>query len=63
MGREMVETSGSKDKPFMALDFIINILKEHEQVLDKSVDALAIVTEQIGYPDELKVKMENVGEK
>ncbi len=63
MGREMAETPGSKDKSFMALDFIINILKEHERVLDKSVHALAIVTEQIGYQDELKVKMENVGEK
>jgi hypothetical protein len=63
MGREMAETPGSKDKSFMTLDLIINILKEHEQILDKSIHALAMVTEQIGDQDALKVKMENVGEK
>jgi hypothetical protein len=55
--------AGSKDKSFMTLDFIINILKEHEQILDKSIQSLGIVTEQIGNHDGLKVKMEIVGEK
>ena len=59
----MAEAPGSKDKSFMTLDFIINILKEHEQILDKSIHSLGMVTEQIGDQDGLKVKMEIVGEK
>jgi uncharacterized coiled-coil protein SlyX len=60
---EMADTPGSKDKYFEALDFIINVLKEHEQILDKSIHALATVTEQMGNSDELNGKVEEVDEK
>jgi hypothetical protein len=43
----MVENPGSRDKALEALDFIFNVLKDHEQVLDKSIRDLAIVTEQM----------------
>jgi len=33
----MADTSGAKDKSFEALDFIINVLKEHEKSLDQSM--------------------------
>jgi hypothetical protein len=54
---------GSKDRSFITLDFIINILKEHGQILDKSIHSLGMVTEQIGDQNGLKIKMEIVGEK
>jgi hypothetical protein len=44
----MADTSGSRDKSFEALDFIINVLKEHEKSLDQSINELVTVTEQIG---------------
>ena len=44
----MADTSGSRDRAFEALDFIINVLKEHEKTLDNSIRALAKVTEQRG---------------
>lgn len=59
----MAENSGSKDKSLEALDFIISVLKEHEQSLDKSIDQLATVAEQIGNTEALNGKMETVEEK
>ena len=59
----MVETPGSKDKSLEALDFIINVLKEHEQILDKSIHELATVTEQTGDTEALNGKIEKVDEK
>ena len=59
----MAETPGSKDRSLEALDFIINVLKEHEQILDKSIDELATVTEQMGSTDALNGKMEKFDEK
>ena len=60
----MAVNSGSKDKSLEALDFIINVLKEHEQTLDKSIEELAIVTEQIGdTADGLKGKVEGIEER
>lgn len=43
----MADMSGSKDRSFEAIDFIINVLKEHEKSLDQSINELATVTEQI----------------
>jgi hypothetical protein len=60
---KMAENSGSKDKALEALDFIINVLKEHEQNLDKSINELATVTEQIGDTKALTGKIEKVEEK
>jgi hypothetical protein len=59
----MAENRGSKDKSLEALDFIINVLREHEQNLDKSIDQLATVTEQIGDTEELSGKLEKAEEK
>jgi hypothetical protein len=49
----MSENPSSRDKALEALDFIINILKEHEQTLDESIGELATVTENVGKIDEM----------
>ncbi len=59
----MAENHRSKDKSLEALDFIINVLKEHEQNLDRSIDQLATVTEQIDGTEELNAKLEKAEEK
>ena len=60
----MAEDDGSKDKYLEALDFIINVLKEHEQNLDKLIDQLATVSGQIGENrDKIKTKVEGIEEK
>ena len=56
----MADNSNSKDKALEALDFIINVLKEHEESLDKSIDALATITEQMGDPSSLNGKVEKI---
>jgi hypothetical protein len=53
----------SKDDALEALDFIVNVLKEHEKDLDKLINELATVTEQIGDSDELSGKVEKIEEK
>jgi seryl-tRNA synthetase len=53
----------SKDDALEALDFIVNVLKEHEKDLDKLINELATVTEQIGDTGELSSKVEKVEEK
>jgi hypothetical protein len=50
----------SKDDSLEALDFIVNVLKEHEKDLDKLINELATVTEQIGDTGELSGKVEKV---
>jgi hypothetical protein len=59
----MAENPASKDKSLEALDFLINVLKEHEQILDNSIHQLASITEQKGDSKELKGKIEKVDEK
>jgi hypothetical protein len=53
----------SKDEALEALDFIVNVLKEHEKDLDKLISELATVTEQIGDTGELSGKVAKVEEK
>ena len=53
----------SKDDALEALDFIVNVLKEHEKDLDKLINELATVTEQIGDSGELSGKVEKIEEK
>jgi uncharacterized coiled-coil protein SlyX len=53
----------SKDEALEALDFIVNVLKEHEKDLDKLINELGTVTEQIGDTGELSGKVEKVEEK
>ena len=60
----MAGNAGSKDKALEALDFIINVLKDHEQNLDKSIAELATVAEQISDTNVgLKSKVEGAEEK
>jgi hypothetical protein len=58
----MAKNSGSEDKYFEALDFLINVLKKHEQILDKSIQELATLTEYLEYTNALCSKVENVEE-
>lgn len=60
---EMAGNPGSKDKALEALDFIINVLKEHEKNLDKSISEFASVTENMGNIDVLNGRIEKVEEK
>jgi seryl-tRNA synthetase len=60
---EMAGNLGSKDKSLEALDFIINVLKEHEQNLDKSISEFAAVTEHMGNTEVLNGRIEKVEEK
>jgi len=53
----------SKDEALEALDFIVNVLKEHERDLDKLINELATVTEQMGDTGELSGKVEKIEEK
>jgi hypothetical protein len=53
----------SKDEALEAVDFIVNVLKEHERDLDKLINELATVTEQMGDTGELSGKVEKVEEK
>jgi hypothetical protein len=53
----------SKDEALEAVDFIVNVLKEHERDLDKLINELATVTEQLGDTGELGGKVEKVEEK
>jgi hypothetical protein len=61
--KEMAGNPDSRDKSLEALDFIINVLREHEQILDKAISELVSVTEQIGNSYLLNSKMEKIEEK
>lgn len=56
----MSKSPQSRDDALEALDFIVNVLKEHEKDLDKLINELATVTEQIGDTGELSSKVEKV---
>ena len=59
----MGENPDSKDKSLEALDFLVNVLKEHERDLDKLINELATVTEQLGGTGEISGKVEKIEEK
>jgi hypothetical protein len=59
----MSENPNQRDKALEALDFIINVLKEHEQTLDESIDELATVTENVGKLDEINGKIGGLEDK
>jgi hypothetical protein len=50
----------SKDEALEALDFIVNVLKEHEKDLDRLINELGGVTEKMGETGELNQKMERI---
>jgi len=60
VGILMSKKSPSKDEALEALDFIVNVLKEHEKDLDKLINELGTVTEQLGVTGELSTKVEKV---
>ena len=53
----------TKNEAFEALDFIINVLKEHEKDLDRLVAELGKTTERLGGSGELSEKIEKVEER
>jgi hypothetical protein len=53
----------SKDEALEALDFIVNVLKEHEKDLDRLISELGTVTEALGETGELSTKVEKVEER
>jgi hypothetical protein len=62
-GYAMSRKPQSKDEALEALDFIVNVLKEHEKELDKLIGELGTVTEQVGVQGDLAGKVETVEEK
>jgi hypothetical protein len=59
----MSEKLPSKDEALEALDFIVNVLKEHEKDLDRLVNELGTVADQMGETGELTGKVEKIEEK
>ncbi len=55
-----MERKPSKDEAFEALDFIINVLKEHEKDLDRLISQLGIITESLGETGEISEKIEKI---
>jgi hypothetical protein len=53
----------SKDESLEAIDFIVNVLKEHEKDLDTLIGELATATRQFGETGELNGKVKKVEEK
>ena len=53
----------SNDEALEALDFIVNVLKEHEKDLDKLINELGSVTDALGETGELTLKVEKVEER
>jgi small-conductance mechanosensitive channel len=59
----MSKKSPSRDEALEAIDFIVNVLKEHEKDLDKLINELGTITEQMGDSGELSAKVEKVEER
>lgn len=53
----------SRDEALEALDFIINVLKEHEKDLDRLINELGKTSEKFGDSGALASKIENVEER
>jgi len=58
-----MEPKPNKNEALEALDFIINVLKEHEKDLDRLVGQLGIITESLGETGEITDKIENIEDK
>ena len=55
-----MERKPNKNEALEALDFIINVLKEHEKDLDRLISQLGIITESLGETGEISEKIENI---
>jgi len=53
----------SRDDALEALDFIVNVLREHEKDLDKLIKELGEITERLGNSEELSEKIERIEER
>lgn len=59
----MLADRSTKDDALEALDFIINVLKEHEKDLDRLIGQLGTITETLGETGEITGKIERVEER
>ena len=59
-GDNEMERKPSKNEALEALDFIINVLKEHEKDLDRLISQLGIITESLGETGEITGKIEKI---
>jgi hypothetical protein len=59
-GDKDMERKPTKNDALEALDFIINVLKEHEKGLDRLINQLGIITESLGETGEITGKIENI---
>jgi len=55
-----MERKPNKNDALEALDFIINVLKEHEKDLDRLISQLSIITESLGETGEITGKIEKI---
>ncbi len=55
-----MERKPNKNEALEALDFIINVLKEHEKDLDRLVNQLGIITESLRETGEIAGKIEKI---
>ena len=55
-----MERKPNKNDALEALDFIINVLKEHEKDLDRLISQLGIITESLGETGEITGKIEKI---
>ena len=53
----------SKDEALEAIDFIVNVLKEHEKDLDRLISELGTVTQSLGETGELSCKVDKIEER
>jgi hypothetical protein len=53
----------SRDEALEAIDFIVNVLKEHEKDLDRLINELGTITDRMGDSGELSGKVEKVEER
>jgi phosphopantothenate synthetase len=60
---DMADKPASKDTPSNVIDLIMDILKNHEQNLDKSIDQLATIIDEIDCQKALVERLERIAEK
>jgi hypothetical protein len=56
----MSKNSPSKDGSFEALDFILNIIKEHDKDLDRVATELASIAKRRGEKGDLRIRIAKI---
>jgi len=59
----LTKKTPTKNEALEALDFIINVLKEHEKDLDRLIGELGNITERLGNSGELSGRIEGIEER